>query len=233
MLDTNPCRRAKTPLYRDANFDTLVADVRLVGPDASERRTELAHHLEDAYEAGLRAGLSEADAMRHARALIPDPQQLSQALACSQRSDHMSSWKTVLLPGLAGVAGAASLLAVSVGVLSPAWWASENPMVHVAAACVALGVFAACGAAAAAWSRRSGGTRADQMLAAGMPVMLQAALVAVALMADALAQPGWPAGELRVQWGLVIALLLVPGSAIMAGAWPLLRPVPARARATD
>ena len=212
------------------DFAALVRErLRLRGVSATrdrEIRDELTAHLEDVYADALRRGSSETEAIDLAQAQVTDWTQLAQRLAHAEDGDIMSHHtRTVFQPGMA-MLGCAAAMHVGLAWFAPGeWWAEHQTRTTLLMATLPL--YAAFGATGAAWSRRAGGTAGERLAAGLLPVALHIAVVLPAILLGSLAElarhPEW---AINPQPKVILALVVVPGLALTAGAAPFLRQRP-------
>lgn len=188
-----------------------------------EIREELTAHLQDVYADALRRGCSETEAIDLAQAQVTDWTQLAQRLAHAEDEDIMSHHtRTVFQPGLAMLGCAAAVLIGMFWFAPGEWWAEHRTRTTLLMATLPL--YAAFGATGAAWSRRAGGTWRERLAAGLLPIALHIAVVLPAIVLGSLAErirhPEW---GLNPQPKVVLALVVVPGLALTAGAAPFLR----------
>lgn len=182
---------------------------------------EFADHLEDVYRDAVHSGLSNRAAIRQALRLVPD----WGALARTAGHGHGGVMREtvadrVVVPGLMGVAGAAALV-TTVVFLPSTLWADPRQWVHAATGTALLAIYAGAGAFAAGWSRYRGGSRAQRVTAAAMPVALQAAIITLLLVVDGV-RDVHSQQPFRVQWGLILAMLILPALAVACGTLPFI-----------
>jgi MFS family permease len=189
-----------------------------------EIREELTAHLEDVYADALRRGCSETEAIDLAQAQVIDWTQLAQRLAHAEDGDTMISHhtRTIWRPGMAMLCCVAALH-IGLSWFAPGeWWADTRLRATMIVAMLAF--YVAFGATAAAWSRRAGGTVRERLAAGLLPVALHIAVVLPALVLGSLAErarhPEW---RINPQPKVMLALIVVPGLALTAGAAPFLR----------
>ncbi len=210
------------------DFAALVRrQLRLRGATPSRDREiheELTAHLEDVYTDAIRRGCAETEAIDLARNQVTDWRQLAQHLADAEDGDTMISHhtRTIWRPGMAMLLCAAALH-IGLSWFAPGeWWADIRLRATMTVAILAL--YVAFGATAAAWSRRSGGTARERLAAGLLPVALHVAVVlpaiALASLAELTSHPRW---GLNPQPKVMLALVVVPGLALTAGAAPFLR----------
>lgn len=201
-------------------------------PEVTE---ELAHYLEDLYEAGLDNGLAEYDAVLRALAEVRNWPRLTRKIQSARDGGEM--WRqriqTLWVPGFMA---AILALATSIGVTRAA-------STLLAASHMAMFVYggwllilACIGALAACWSRRAGGSTANRAAAALFP-----AATILAALSSLLTNPElkiaviasiFSPGEVQISRILpviansVVGGILLPSVALLAGALPFLRGKP-------
>lgn len=181
----------------------------------AEIHAELAGHLEEAYADARRRGLTDADAAAHALKRVPDWTQLAQAIRrADQKEGPMSRYaKTLWLPGMAGLAGAAALIVGVTPLVPSSLWLDPRTSVRALMIAVVLVSYLAFGALGASWSRRAGGGLPARFLAGIFPLALHVAIVITTIVAGVNFQLG------RV----ALVFIAIPGIALTVGALPFLR----------
>ena len=178
-----------------------------------EIRAELAGHLEEIYLEDRRRGLTPEDSEAHALEGVPDWTQLAQAIRrADQKEGPMSrDTKTLWLPGMAGLAGAAAVM-LSTQLVPASLWTDPRTSVRALMIALVLSCYLAFGALGASWSRRAGGGVTARYLAGIFPVALHMAIVIATIVFGV---------DFRVSRAL--AFIVIPGIALSAGALPFLR----------
>jgi hypothetical protein len=189
-----------------------------------EVRAELAAHLEDLYAEARRRGSADAEATARALERVPDWSHLARIIRRADRRDGSMSRdaKTIWVPGMAALAGAAAVILAST-LLPSSLWADRRADVPMALAAIAI--YLACGALGAAWSRRAGGTIRDRLCAGLLPLALHVAIFVLALVV-ATVSDGRPHPEtvlLNLQLRVAVVFLVIPGIALAIGTLPFLR----------
>lgn len=205
-----------------------LASVRV---DAARRReigAELAAHLEDACEAALRSGYTEAEAMARAMTLVPDWNALTVAVqrAADEESIMTRQARTVLLPGTTILLTAALGLGLIVASTPAGRWADPRWYVHALAAGLVLAFYLLLGAIGAAWSRRVGGSPGQRLAAGVFPLLLHLAVAGLAVGGDMLYAASNGAGGRLLGINVVrmtVILLIAPGAALLLGGFPFAR----------
>ena len=179
-----------------------------------EIHAELAGHLEERYLEARHRGLTHEDAEAHALECVPDWTQLAQAIRrADQKEGPMSrDTRTLWLPGMTALAGAAAVL-LSLSQLVPAsLWVDPRTSVRALMIGLVLLGYLVCGAIGASWSRRAGGSLTARYLAGVFPLALHVAMVITTIVFGV---------DLRVSAAL--AFIVLPGIALTVGALPFLR----------
>ena len=205
-------------------------------PEVSE---ELAHYLEDHYEAGLESGLGEYEAAQRALAEVRDWPRLARNIKFAREGGEMLKQRiqTMWMPGLAA---AILTLAVSISANRAAATLFAGPRTAMFVYRGWLLILTALGALAAYWSRRAGGSIAKRIAAALFP-----AATIVAALASLITNPElkivviasvFSPGDVQISQILpaiansVVGGILLPAIALLAGALPFLREEPAGGR---
>lgn len=200
-----------------------------IEPEVTE---ELAHYLEDFYEAGLDNGLTEHEAAQRALAEVRNWPRLARNIKFARDGGEMLKQRiqTLWMPGLVA---AILTLGVSIAV-------NRVPSTLFGAPHVAMFVYGGwllilmgVGAFAACWSRRAGGSIANRTAAALFP-----AATILAALGSLITNPElkmlviasvFSPGEvpilriLPVSANSVVGGILLPAIALLAGALPFLR----------
>ena len=178
-----------------------------------EIHAELAGHLEDACADALRRGMTAEDAASHALDRVPDWTQLAQAIRrADQKEGPMTrDTKTLWLPGMTALAGAAAVLFATQLVPSSAW-TDPRASLRVLMMGLALACYLVCGAIGASWSRRAGGSLTARLLAGIFPLALHVAIIITIIVFG-----------VDFRMGVAFRFILIPGMALTAGALPFLR----------
>ena len=165
-----------------------LASVRVDERRRREISAELAAHLEDAYDAALRSGCTEAEAIARAMEHVPDWSAL--AVAVERSADEESTMTrqaiTVLLPGTTMMLAAATGMSLVVYSTPPDRWLDPRWQVHALAAGLAFLFYLLLGAIGAAWSRRVGGSPGERLAAGVFPLVLHVAMAGPVVGADML-----------------------------------------------
>jgi hypothetical protein len=196
---------------------------------------ELAHYLEDFYEAGLDKGLAEYEAAQRALAEVPNWRRLARNIQFAREGGEMLKQRiqTLWMPGFVA---AILTLSVSVAVNRVASTLFSGPHMAMFVYSGWLLILAGIGAIAAWWSRRAGGSIANRTAAALFPAAtILAALGSLVtnpeLKMVVIASVFSPSGVrispvLPVIANSVVAGILLPAIALLAGALPFLRGKP-------
>ena len=212
MPDWSAIVRARlTPLGLDAERDDAI-------------RSELAGHLEDAYADARRRGCAEDDAVARALERVPDWTHLSRTIRAAQKDDPMShDTKTLWMPGMAALCGAAAVIVIVTRALPSSLWV--NPRATVPMTILMLASYLACGALGAWWSRRAGGSVKTRFFAGIFPLALHLAIIITAIVVGMLTEARVHPEHLRVNFQLrvLLAFVVIPGVALTVGTLPFLR----------
>jgi len=197
-------------------------------PEVTE---ELAHYLEDFYEAGLDKGLAEHEAAQRALAEVRNWPRLARKIKFARYGGEMLSQRiqTLWMPG---VAAAILTAAVSVSVNRAASTVLAGPHTPMFAYGGWLLILAGVGAFAAGWSRLAGGSITNRIGAALFPAaMIFAALGSLVTNPDlkmVVIASVFSPGDVRI-WGIlpviansVVGGIVLPAVALLAGALPFL-----------
>ena len=193
-----------------------------------EITAELAAHLQDAYDAALRSGCTEAEAIARAMKHVPDWSSLAVAVERSADEDTTMTRQasTVLLPGTTILLAAATGLAF-VNYATPAdQWVDPRWQVHALAAGLAFLFYLVLGAIGAAWSRHVGGSPGERLAAGVFPLVLHAAVAGPAVGADLLFAFSRGAVGRHLDINIInttLVMLLAPGAALLLGVLPFAR----------
>ena len=211
------------------DWNALARD-RLTGLELDRHRedqihAEIAAHLEDCYSEARRRGDTDDEAAARTLALVTDWQVLARSLQHAERGDGLMSAdaKTVLLPGLTAMAGAA-LAVFGLTMLPSTLWVAPPVSMHVLVSALLAAPYVACGALGAWWSRRVGGTLPRRLVAGFFPLLLNLTMVVAAIaLSNVTERQAHPGFGVNVQPGVLIVFLLVPGTALMMGILPFLK----------
>jgi hypothetical protein len=195
---------------------------------------EIAHYLEDFYQAGLDNGLTEYEAAQQALAEVRNWPRLARNIKFARDGGEMLNQRiqAMWMPGLVA---AVLTLAVSIAVNRAA---SSFSGPHMAMFVYGgwLLILTGIGAFAACWSRRAGGSIANRTAAALFP-----AATILAALSSLLTNPElkivviasvFSPGDVRISPILtaignsVVGGILLPAVALLAGALPFLREKP-------
>jgi hypothetical protein len=202
-------------------------------PEVTE---ELAHYLEDFYEAGLDKGLAEHEAAQRALAEVRNWPRLARNIKLARYGGEMLNQRiqTLWMPG---VAAAILTVGVSVAVNRVASSLFAGPHTAVFAYGGWLLILTGVGAFAAGWSRLAGGSIADRIGAALFPAaMILAALGSLVTNPDlkiVVIASVFSPGDVRISGLLPVIAnsvaggILLPAVALLVGALPFLRRKPA------
>ena len=205
-----------------------LASARVDEQRRREITAELSAHLEDAYDAALRSGCTEADALARAMEHVPDWNSLAVAVERSADEDTIMTRqaRTVLLPGTTILLAAATGLAFVVYSTPAARWVDPRWQVHALAAGLAFLFYLLLGAIGAAWSRHVGGSPGERLAAGAFPLVLHAAMAGPAVGADLLYafSRGAVGRHLDINFiNMILVLLVAPGAALLLGGLPFAR----------
>jgi hypothetical protein len=190
-----------------------LASVRVDERRRREISAELAAHLEDAYDAALRSGCAEAEAIARAMERVPDWGALAVAVERSADEDSTMTRQaiTVLLPGTTMLLAAATGMSLVVSSTPADRWLDPRWQVHALAAGLAFLFYLLLGAMGAAWSRHVGGSPGERLAAGVFPLVLHMAMAG-------------PAVHLGVNMiNMILVMLVVPGAALLLGVLPFAR----------
>lgn len=214
------------------DWSTLVsrhlASVRVDDERRAAIGAELAAYLEDACDAAVRRGCTEAEAMASAMALVPDWNALTAALQGSADEESIMTRQasTILLPGTAMLLAAAMGLGLGVTLMPAERWADPRWYAHALAAGFVLSIYVVLGAIGAAWSRRAGGSPWECLAASVFPLVLHLAVAGLGVGEDVLYAVSHGAGgrHLGLDIGrLVLIVLVAPGTALLLGGLRVVR----------
>jgi len=187
--------------------------------------SELAGHLEDAYNDGRARGLSHDAALRFALQEVENWRVLAADIRRAMENDLMNNrTKTVWLPALASFALASLCLLA----LTRTSFEQHNLVRLAGLAPWIYGIWLAsqilCGALGAGLSRRAGGTLTTRVVAATFPAIVLFCLWAVVIPLGAFAQHNRFVLRHPLSYALGIFVWVVPpGFALLLGAAPFLR----------
>jgi len=205
-----------------------LTSVRVDDRRLREISAELANHLEDAYDAALRSGYTEAEAMARAMEHVPDWSSL--AVAVERSADEASTMTrqaiTVLLPGTTILLAAATGMSLVVYATPADRWLDPRWQVHALPAGLAFLFYLGLGALGAAWSRHAGGSRGERLAAGAFPLVLHAAIAGPVVGADALYafSRGAVGRHLGINFiNMILVMLVLPGTALLLGVLPFAR----------
>jgi hypothetical protein len=193
-----------------------------------EISAELAAHLEDAYDAALRSGCAEAEAIAGAMERVPDWVALAVAVERSADEDSTMTRQaiTVLLPGTTMLLAAATGMSLVVSSTPADRWLDPRWQVHALAAGLAFLFYLLLGAIGAAWSRHVGGSPGERLAAGVFPLALHVAMAGPAVGADMLyaLSRGGAGLHLGINMiNIILVMLVVPGAALLLGVLPFAR----------
>lgn len=205
-----------------------LASARVDEQRRREITAELAAHLEDAYDAALRSGCTEAEAIARAMEHVPDWSSLAVAVERSADEDTTMTRQasTVLLPGTTILLAAATGLAFVVYSTPAARWVDPRWQVHALAAGLAFLFYLVLGAIGAAWSRHVGGSPGERLAAGVFPLVLHVAVAGPAVGADMLYALSRGMGGLHLDINIIntiLVMLVAPGAALLLGVLPFAR----------
>ena len=205
-----------------------LASVRVDEHRRREIGAEMAAHLEDAYDAALRSGCTEADATARAMERVPDWRTLAVAVERSADEDTPMTRQatTVLLPGTTMLLAAATGMSLVVSSTPADRWLDPRWQVHAPAAGLAFLFYLLLGAIGAAWSRRVGGSPGERLAAGLFPLALHMAVAGLGVgedMLHALSNGAW-GRHLDINFiNMVLVMLVAPGTALLLGVLPFVR----------
>jgi len=193
-----------------------------------EVSTELAAHLEDAYDAALRSGCTEAEATARAMERVPDWSALAVAVKRSADEDSIMTRQaiTVLLPGTTMLLSAATGMSLVVSSTPPERWLDPRWQVHALTAGLAFLFYLLLGAIGAAWSRHVGGSPGERLAAGAFPLVLHGAMAGPVVGADMLyaLSRGGAGRHFGVNIiNMTLVMLVAPGAALLLGVLPFAR----------
>ncbi len=202
-------------------------------PQVSE---ELAHYLEDFYEAGLANGLTEHQAVQRALAEVRNWPRLARNIKCAMEGGQMLKQR-IQTQWMPGVVAAIVTVGVSVAVKSAASVLVPGSRATLLAYAGWLLLLAGIGAFAAYWSRRAGGSIVNRAAAALFPAATIlgaiAALVTNPELKMVVVASVFSPGDVTMLRTLpviansIVGGILFPALALLAGALPFLREKPA------
>jgi len=234
MVFSAPSNGSQVPLMPD--WQELVHErltERRSGAEMEPEVTEeLAHYLEDFYEAGLENGLAEYEAAQRALAEVRNWPRLARSIKFAREGGEMLKQRiqTLWMPGFVA---AILTLGVSIAV-------NRVPSTLFAGAHVAMFVYGGwllilmgVGAFAACWSRAAGGSIANRTAAALLPAVLILAALGAHVTNPEMRMAGlasvfspsevWISGILPRIANSVVGGILLPAVALLAGALPFLQ----------
>jgi len=205
-----------------------LASVRVDERRLREISAELAAHLEDACDAALRNGYTEAESIARAMEHVPDWSSLAVAVERSADEDSTMTRQaiTVLLPGTTILLAAATGMSLVVYATPADRWVDPRWHVHALAAGLAFLFYLVLGAIGAAWSRHAGGSRGERLAAGAFPLVLHVAMAGPAVGADMLYafSRGAVGRHLDIDFiNMILVMLVAPGAALWLGVLPLAR----------
>jgi hypothetical protein len=205
-----------------------LASARVDEQRRREISAELAAHLEDAYDAALRSGCTEAEAIARAMEQVPDWNSL--AVAVERSADEEATMtrqaRTVLLPGTTIMLAAATGHAFVVYSMPADRWLDPRWQVQALAAGLALLFYLSLGAIGAAWSRRVGGSPGERLAAGLFPLALHMAVAGLGVGQDMLyaLSSGAAGRHLGINiTNMILVMLVAPGAALLLGGLPFVR----------
>lgn len=205
-----------------------LASVRVDERRRREISTELAAHLEDAYDGALRSGSTEAEAIARAMEHVPDWGALAVAVNRSTEENATMTRQaiTVLLPGTTILLAAATGMSLVVYSTPADRWVDPSWYVHAFAAGLAFLFYLLLGAIGAAWSRHVGGSPGERLAAGAFPLVLHAAIAGPVVGADMLyaLSRGGAGRHLGINIiNMTLVMLVAPGAALLLGVLPFAR----------
>jgi len=201
-----------------------LASVRVDERRRREISAEVAAHLEDAYDAALRSGCTEAEAIACAMERVPDWGALTVAVERSADEDSIMTRQamTVLLPGTTMLLAAATGMSLVVSSTPADRWLDPRWQVHAPAAGLALLFYLLLGAIGAAWSRRVGGNPGERLAAGLFPLALHMAVAGLGMLYTLSSGPG--GRHLGINFiNMILVMLVAPGAALLLGVLPFAR----------
>ena len=205
-----------------------LASVRVDERRRREISAELSAHLEDAYDAALRSGCTEAEAIARAMERVPDWSSLAVAVERSADEDSTMTRqaRTVLLPGTTMLLAAATGMSLIVSSTPADRWLDPRWQVHALAAVLTFVLYLLLGAVGAAWSRRVGGSPGERLAAGLFPLSLHMAVAGLGVGEDMLYV--WSSGAGGRHLGIniinmILVMLVAPGAALLLGVLPFAR----------
>lgn len=203
-------------------------DLRLDRRDREEILSELAGHLEDAYERARASGMSEAAAFRQCAEQLGEVRQVARSIERGKLKEGAMNQrtKTLWLPGLVALTGSSVFLMISQLVSQHTAFVESRLGSTGNASALAfylpwLITLPFCGAAGAYCSRRSGGTRLAAVAAAVSPAIVMLALLGFILLTGIFLERNPFLTHHWFYFGIAIAIWgIVPGSALLLGAVP-------------
>ena len=184
-------------------------------------RAELAGHLEDACADAVRRGCTEEDAAACALERVPDWTHLADAIRhADQKEGPMShDAKTLWLPGMAALGGAAAVLIGVPWLVPGSLW--TDPRATMPMAVATLVSYLMCGAFGAWWSRRAGGSVTARFVAGLFPLALHVPVFITAVVVDS--RRSQELLQINFQLRAALIFIVIPGIALAIGALPFLR----------
>jgi hypothetical protein len=200
-------------ILRDRITDSATRSAR-----TEEIRAELAGQLDDEYQAARGRGCSEDEATACALSRVPDWNELELTIQRESEREKLMSpdARTLLLPGLTAVVGAALVLRF---VTLPS---APPPLATIVALLLSYVVL---GGVGAYLSKRAGGGSRTRFVAGIFPLFLHLMMIVPAIVLSNLTERRvhsdhvWVNLQLRV----LVAFVLVPGIALAIGTVPFLR----------
>jgi hypothetical protein len=216
----------KKLVHERLNQRSCGADIE---PEVTE---ELAHYLEDCYEAGLGDGLAQHDAVERALAEVRNWPRLARDIKFAREGGEMLRQRIQML-WMPGVVAAILTAGVSIAAGRVASTLLAGPRMAILVYAGWLLILASIGALAAYWSRRAGGSIANRAAAALIPAAtIVAALgslvtnpeLKMALIASVFTPADLPILRVLLAIGnSVVGGILLPAIALLMGALPFLR----------
>lgn len=199
---------------------------QLPAEQKDEIAAELGSHLEDVYDEKRRLGLGESETVEGALGEVVDWTELTRRIHNAKREERIMSdrAKHLWLPGLASFF-CAMIWEVALGggatIGGPLFrWHVTLPMYGLRLMTLLL-----CGAVGAFLSRRAGGTRTERVAAALFTpgILLTTMLVVISICAVARAMGlGFAGLDMALLVKPVLMVIVIPGTAMLAGAAPFL-----------
>jgi hypothetical protein len=192
---------------------------------------ELAHHLQDVCEAGRQAGLSHEQSTQRAWAEVKNWSRLARKINEARGGNEMLKQRIqrLWLPGIVPMILAMGILCFGLRAGLNPRTVEISPRVPALLYLAWLLILPGMGALAAYWSRRAGGSVANRAAAALFTALTMIAISLVVMILAVFADDHMKASSVfmvllsNTIGGILIAGILLPAVALLAGAWPFLR----------